>query len=269
MKRINIDFNKVYSSNQYGNYIILNEEPVINGIRHVKIKFLDTGTIRVIKLGHALSGEIRDPFKPVYYGLGYTGNVNNCRSHILYNKWCAMMSRCYNKNNPYYNSYGGIGIRVDSRWYCFETFIEDCKSLYNYDKFINNPSAYQLDKDYLQQNIPHEQRVYSKDTCIFLSNEDNNYLHSLEQNSNKNIKCEYIGVCKCNSNSWEVKIRINGKRHYIGCFSNPIAAANAYNYFYNKYRNNGIVNLVNDVPYMAPDEFFKYNTNPKQMIKIV
>lgn len=181
-----------------------------------------------------------------------------------------MLSRCYNTKNKNYNQYGGIGVRVDPRWYCFENFVEDVKTLPGYDKFLGNPDIYQLDKDYLQQNIPHSQRVYSKNTCIWISKYDNIYLQSIEDERNIDPnQCNYVGVFKKGPHSYNSKIKINGKNYYIGTFSNSIAAANAYNYFYNKYNRNEVINAVNNVPYMPPEEFIKYNNNVKQMVKVV
>lgn len=44
----------------------------------------------------------------------------------LYQTWAGMKQRCYNKNNPSYNYYGGIGISVCDRWLNdFRAFEED------------------------------------------------------------------------------------------------------------------------------------------------
>lgn len=50
-------------------------------------------------------------------------------THLLYQTWNSMLSRCNNKLSPAFEYYGGRGIRVCKRWDCFETglaaFIED------------------------------------------------------------------------------------------------------------------------------------------------
>lgn len=43
----------------------------------------------------------------------------------MYTLWCAMMSRCYNKNNKAYYRYGGIGITVCDRWHEYHLFLQD------------------------------------------------------------------------------------------------------------------------------------------------
>jgi hypothetical protein len=42
-----------------------------------------------------------------------------------YSNWCAMMSRCYNKNYDHYVHYGARGIKVYSKWHKFRNFIAD------------------------------------------------------------------------------------------------------------------------------------------------
>lgn len=39
-----------------------------------------------------------------------------------YNSWRCMLSRCYRKNDPSYNHYGGRGIKVCDEWHDFYTF---------------------------------------------------------------------------------------------------------------------------------------------------
>lgn len=44
----------------------------------------------------------------------------------IYRSWSGMFTRCYNKNNPKYEEYGGRGIYVCDRWHkSFENFYED------------------------------------------------------------------------------------------------------------------------------------------------
>lgn len=269
MKRIDINFNKIYYSNSNGSYKIINEEESSKGIRRVRIKFIDTGNERVIALGHALSGEIKDLYKPAVYGIGYMGNARS--SNQLYVSWSCMMTRCYGKNDPSYSSYGMIGVRVEERWHCFEYFAEDAKLLPGYDKYINDPRNYQLDKDYLQLNIPKSQRIYSRNTCVFISGADNNNLHALEHNrDNINaMQSKYIGVTKSSPNTWSSVIRINSRKYYIGTFNSEVAAANAYNYFSNKYGKGELIKLHNECEYMSPAEFINYNTHTKIMFKNV
>lgn len=43
-----------------------------------------------------------------------------------YRTWANMITRCYNKNTPYYHKYGGRGIKVCHKWRnSFESFLQD------------------------------------------------------------------------------------------------------------------------------------------------
>lgn len=272
MQRTEIDYNKVYQTKNYGNFIILNEEPQID-TRMVRIKFLETGSERVVSLGHVMTGELKDLYKRTVYDIGYLGDYNGKDPYhaISYNIWSSMMARCYNTKAQCYIGYGSIGIKVSDEWHCYAKFQNDIKYLYNYKKFTDNPSGYQLDKDYLQQQIPKPNRVYSKETCIFLSNVDNNNLHALENNllNINNMSSKYIGVTKSrnNANTYEAIIRLQGKKYRIGTFTSEIAAANAYNYYFDTYINYELVHIHNDVPYMSPEEFSKYYSVIHEVIR--
>lgn len=50
-------------------------------------------------------------------------NKSNTRLHLI---WCNMKARCYNKNDKYYQDYGGRGIAVCDEWK------DDFMSFYNW-----------------------------------------------------------------------------------------------------------------------------------------
>ena len=67
-----------------------------------------------------------------------------------------MLSRCYVPSEKGYKYYGAVGVSVDPSWFNFNTFFNDVQLLPNYDKKVQFPDKFQLDKDYMQQNIPKE-----------------------------------------------------------------------------------------------------------------
>lgn len=182
----------------------------------------------------------------------------------FYRSWNDMINRCYNATDKDYPLYGKIGVRVDPRWFCFANFYEDIKLLPGYYNKLKYPNKYQLDKDYLQRHLPKSQRVYSKDTCIWISKFDNIALISAE---NKSLS-GYHGVIY-RDNGFCVRYY----NRYYGKYSNDIAAANAYNHLYellnrsNQFNNIPIINQ--NIPYMSPEETMNYIINPKIMCKIV
>ena len=228
----------------------------------VDIQFLESKSVRSTRLEQALDGSVRDMFAKSVYGVGYIGNYAGIlRNNIVYDTWRHMLSRCYNKDSAGYANYGGIGVTVSQDWLCFANFAHDVQFLQGYQNKILQPNMYQLDKDYLQMNIPKQFRIYSKYTCIWISSHDNALLSFLE-------KYKYVGVVNING-LYHCSITINGIELPIGIYTSEIAAANAYNYYHNKYYPHSILNPVNNVPFMPPNEFIKYRTNIKILCNIV
>ena len=257
-------YNNIYKSQNSGEFKII--EYIGGPTELVKIKFLLTDTEEIITINAALTGRVKDKFYPRICGVGYIGNFDGCISkgwpYVMYRTWYKMINRCYNPNEYSYQFYGSIGVSVDPSWFSFATFYHDVKLLPNYDKKLKYSDKFQLDKDYLQQNIPKEKRIYSKNTCIWISRYDNDAMKLLDKQ-----KDGYIGVDYNDNGTFRARSMYNSN---IGTFTNEIAAANAYNYFYNllfyrdQFRN---IKPLNNVPYMSPTEFIKYNTNVEQPIR--
>lgn len=272
--RSEIDFDKIYTSKRAGDYKIIREvEPErINGgplRRMVEIKFIKTGYKCIISLSKARSGGVKDPYAPTVCGIGCVGilddELQERYTQRTYNLWASMLSRCYNQSDNNYVSYGAKGVRVSDRWLMFENFLRDLPSLPGYYEYIKNPSKYNLDKDYKQQGIPKNQRIYSVETCMFISVGDNELIRAMDNKVNGNCSSQYCGVRKRQSGSFESFIMYNSNRIFIGTFSDEIAAANAYNYFYAICRKDSQLNVVpNNVPYMPPYEWINYIVNPAQ-----
>lgn len=317
-KRIVIDFNKVYKSNSCGDFMIIEDLGRDQGSRlYVKIKFLETGTEKVVRYDIAMAGKVIDDlygidfntvFDSMYYGkfkiiafvnrnheskkivrikflnTGYEYNVNLKQvkigtvrdysvdyqnktfnpsidnhdifiSTILHARWKAMISRCYNPNDDMYSEYGALGVTVCDLWRNVDNYINTVKFVKNYNKFYINPYKYQIDKDFLQQNVPKGERVYSPDTCMFLSIIDNANLSMKE----KHIDGSLYGVRVVGTDRFQIIFSINGKKYNFGTYSNLIAAANEYNYYYSIYSDYEYVPLFNEnIPFMTREEARKY-----------
>lgn len=67
--------------------------------------------------GGSIQGEVRE-----FHG----GSLRSCGCHDnAKGSWGSMMSRCYNKKDVRYNSYGARGIKVVKAWHDFDNFIKD------------------------------------------------------------------------------------------------------------------------------------------------
>lgn len=260
---IKIDYNKIYHTNNYGDYVIIKDIGKINNKRYLRIKFLYSNyemNIRADRLG---IGDFRDPYYPRIYGVACSGILDNRANYKThYDRWINMISRCYNSNDKDYYNYGGIGVKVDTPWLCFETYYNDIKTLPGYNEYLKEPLNYQLDKDILQSHINKCDRIYSKDTCIWVNRRSNTIQRS---NDIINKVNKYHGVYY-NHGYYYFTIIVNGYKINIGKFDNEIAAANAYNYY---ITNGSYINAPNIVEYMAPEEFVLHNLKMKNMVKIV
>ena len=151
----------------------------------------------------------------------------------------------------------------------FDIFLRDVKRLEGYEKFYMRPFLYDLDKDYKQMHLPKELRVYSKGTCMFLFYKDNLNLSTIDYHAYHPEMIKYYGLQQNKAGNYAVFRNDNQHRFYIGTFNNIIAAANAHNYWELRIHNYELVPLLNNVPYMGPEEFIKYNVAVKQMYHLI
>lgn len=47
------------------------------------------------------------------------------REHRMFSAWMGMISRCYSPQHESYSRYGGRGIKVDPKWFNFQSFLQD------------------------------------------------------------------------------------------------------------------------------------------------
>lgn len=88
----------------------------------------------------------------------------------------GMIQRCTNPNNSSYYNYGAKGVTISDKWLDFEGFLEDIDSLPGWDEDRYVPDKLALDKDIFWGN-----KVYSKETCRFVTPEENNTMKPNQQ----------------------------------------------------------------------------------------
>lgn len=265
-----VNIGEILYSNNYGPFKVIQEcGHNENGRLICEIEFINTGYRCIVLTSNVYKGNVKDAsIKPIRNISEFPPElIPDFIDRKLRETWKCMLARCTNPNHKEYYAYGGLGVAIDPRWYTFENFKEDCKCLFQYDKFYINPYDYQLDKDYLQQNIPKNLRIYSPLTCIFISNRDNYNLRAIDYAKTHNLTSKYFGVTKI-GNSYLMGITCEGNKLELR-FTNEIAAANAYNYWFEKLHCYDLVRLHNDVPYMPPEEFVKYIVVPKTLCEII
>jgi len=125
--------------------------------------------------------------------LGKVKATHGLSKHPLYNIWGCMNNRCNNSNNKDYKDYGAKGITVCPEWRIdnpdgCQNFIDDMYPSYlEACKTIDKP---QLDKD--KSATQGQPKVYSKDTCCWLSQADNKKMNNkLNPELVRYIRSEY------------------------------------------------------------------------------
>jgi hypothetical protein len=158
-----IDIYKTYETNNFGPLKIIK----YTSRKNVDVEFIDTGFRATTRSDRILSGKIKDPLHPSIYEVGYLGEGKYCSTKgrgltKTYTAWKAMLRRCYcPKALTVRPSY--LNCTVDERWHNFQVFAEWYEENYK--------EGFQLDKDLLQCDVAN--KVYSPETCIFVSHADN------------------------------------------------------------------------------------------------
>lgn len=163
--------NYIGQSKNYGKFVVI--EHLYK--TYYKIRFVNTGYESKARKDDIINGAVKDRLIHSVAGVGYLGNIRVTEKdhHKLYQLWRNILCRCYNKNRHDYNRYGGAGVTVSNRWFCFKNFVDDIVTLDGWDKDLFYSNKIQLDKDKLQFHIDRSLRVYSKDTCCWLTSDEN------------------------------------------------------------------------------------------------
>lgn len=97
-------------------------------------------------------------------GVGYKGESETSSNDLLYKLWYNMIYRVYTKD--WKKSYQDV--HISTRWHNFSNFEKDIQEIPNFKKAMEEKLiGWDLDKDYFGA------KVYSKDTCLFLRQEEN------------------------------------------------------------------------------------------------
>lgn len=81
---------------------------------------------------------------------------------------------------------------------------------------------------------------------------------------NIDTKNPYFGVNE-NNGKFYASYGINGVPKRVGVYDDPIAAANAHNYYTSHFNPNG---FINDVPYMTPSEWLSHKITSKNNVQM-
>lgn len=152
-------------------------EKLKNGAWYYLCQFEDGNVVKATP-NHIYDGQIKNPYTPSLWGIGYIGDGKwqsciNYKRTKEYNLWIRMMGCCYNPKDKSYSDYGAKGVRVDDRWHNFQQFCDDISDFENYENWKNTEAEYALDKDIICDKKNISPKIYSKDTCQFITFSEN------------------------------------------------------------------------------------------------
>ena len=200
-------------------------------------------------------GEIKCPYEPRVYGVGYVGEGEyKCRENgkdtKVYRTWYDMLRRCYDeknlKRNPTY-----VNCKVSESFHNFQNF----GKWYENNFYQVDDEKMCLDKDIL---VKHN-KIYSPETCVFVP-ETINLLFTKRQNDRGE---SVIGVTY-NKRDKKYATRCNllnpetgkSKSKYLGTYETQEKAFEVYKYYKEKnikvvadYYKNKIPNKLYNVMY--------------------
>ena len=92
---------RIYDSNNFGKFKIIDEAGYVKNDRKFVIQFLDTGYITEALYTAIRHGRVRDRLVPNIAGVGCIGSditITDEKYYTYYKSWNDMMNRCYNRN---------------------------------------------------------------------------------------------------------------------------------------------------------------------------
>lgn len=169
--------------------------------------------------------------KSLVCGIGYNDNefksYSNKKIVKEYKLWADMLLRCTTKYWDKHPTYLGTNCSTNFKSYSF--FHEWCQQQVGFGNLGNDNREWQIDKDLLVKN----NTIYSEEACIFLPQEINSLI--IDRRFGRG---EYpVGVYF--DSKWKKYVSRccagNGNKIFLGSFSCPVDAFQAYKTFKEAY----------------------------------
>ena len=210
---------KVFPSNNYGDVEVIE---VLEGSK-LKVKFLNTGNIRIYDKVSVTRKEMRDVEAfPVY-----TTGIQDIKGYLVkgqphpkdYSVWNNIRQRCYNLNtqDKLYPQYAGCTMSDD--FLVFSKF----KEWYN-NQIGCDQDGWHIDKDLLVKR----NKVYSAETCVLLPQQINTLITGANAIRGDLPKGVYYDKSKGINSRYRARVSQDGKYVCYGSYSNLDDAWLAY-----------------------------------------
>lgn len=203
---------KYFESNNCGRFKVIS----YISARKVEVQFEMTGYKVWTRSSLIDSGEIKDPFQPTCFNVGYIGKGEyttgkGSKDIKVYRCWSHMLERCYSDTFHSSSAYKGRGVTVCNSWHNYQEFAK-----WYYDNYREGT---EIDKD-LSGGL-----IYSPDSCYFLPKQINSAL-TLNRKIGRELP---IGVStKKDCKGFVSSITLHGKSKHLGVFKTKELAFNEY-----------------------------------------
>ena len=202
-------------------------------------------TAKHVQYDNFKKGDIKCPYEPKVYGVGYLGEgkykaSENGKNSDEYKIWRHMLQRCYDpkfhERNPSYK-----GCTVEDYLLNFQHIAEWIEN--NYYEVPGEKMC--LDKDILCKG----NKIYSRETCIFVPQRINN----LFTKSDKSRGEDPIGVDQLPSGNYRVYCNNRyGKRVSLGTYKTKEEAFQVYK----NYKEKVIKEVIDSYEGIIPEPFY-------------
>lgn len=197
-------------------------------------------------------GEIKCPFEPRVFNIGYIGvgeykAFENGKATKVYSTWNDMLKRCYaekyHMKKPTYSN-----CEVCEEWLNFQNFA----AWYTKNYYCVPNKVMCLDKDILVKG----NKIYGPNTCVFVPQE----INGLFTKSDAARGQSPIGVClNKNTNKFKSYCKVNGKKTHIGYHNSEEEAFEAYK----EYKEELIKSTADQYKEYIPDKLYDAMINYK------
>lgn len=212
-RRDNIKVGEVYSTNFSGEIEVIEN----TGKGYHRVRFRSDGLEMRASGTNILEGSVKNKNTPKLYKQGFIGYgiYSKVKDENAYNKWAAMLQRCYGKgrDNPRY-----IGCTVCDRWKSFQLFAEDFYNMKGCDNI-----GWHMDKDIIKKG----NRIYCPEFCSIVPSELNNIILSSNATRGKYPVGVHLDKKKP-IYKYVAEARMHSRRTYVGAFKTTDEAFSAY-----------------------------------------
>ena len=229
--------------NKFGSKMVITE---YRNARDVDVYFSKYDwTFKHTQYSNFKKGEIKCPYEPRIYGIGYFGEgkykaFKNGKKTDEYYIWYNMLQRCYDSESQEKNlAYKDC--EVEDKWLNFQHMAEWIEE--NYYEVPGEQMC--LDKDILHKG----NKVYSRETCIFVPERINLLFTKRDNDRGKNP----IGVSDLPSGNYRVLCSDGyGKQIHLGVYTSKEKAFQVYK----QYKERIIKETINSYEGKIPEPYY-------------